>query len=899
MKRLFTFVALLSLISSVISQPIAQQNASPDRVAQASSYNDVQKQSYVTRCNAYRVEDNGNGTYYWYIQMVYRYNNSDDYNIFIRIDSPSDNLYGQHLIWTSDNPQNNNNQSYKMQVWGSDNACYHKICGAISFEYISGNNYDITITTESFYRNSTAGTWDHKLVKSNCPVNAVQLSNQSSISLVHQPVIPVLTGETIVVNCPIANTTFNNSNFVTSPYRHFHMQTSAWNDSEGLSNEVRIAPYIDSETISYNTTYTKYMRDPTRCKLVYKGNTIDIRKINSMRLTGSSTSNCALTSEIIGGDGNVYIVNQVVGSRSYTVNFGADEGGTVSGKKKSNNTSISTGSSQSYNTILTFTANPAANYAIDYWTNDGHKITGSDNQTSIDYTVSTSNNIKAVYKQTAIIVDVTLNSNGGSNDGQVVSATNGSAMPTTLKAGGAIAAPAKTGYTFDGYVANSDGTGKKYYNANLTSANNWDKTVATTIYAKWSPNTNTAYTVKHYLQNMDCSTYPAAPFETENLIGKTDASVTPSVKTYTGFTAPSTQTVTILADGSRVVNYYYTRNQHAVTVAKNGNAYGTLTSESDNKRVISNVPYGSSISVSGNTITINGTTITATVADADDLFTYSFNAWKNGETVLTGSSNTVTGTMTITAHFARNLMSALTLKDMEGPTYYNNFQAYNTEDVGTVTYTRNFIAGNWSTLCLPFDVTEGNLILNGLSGQVFAFQHSTGNANVGNQVLLYFSQVSSLDAGVPYLVRTRNNKSNFTFENVIINTEADTEADITDLGKTHMTEGTIALVGTLRKGTLPKGDKHYMGLMGNKIYYPGVNTTVPAYRAYFYDSNPSGVQQRVRIVVDGVDMGELLIDNGELLDAGGDDRAPRKYIRNGVLVIECNGVTYDAQGKRM
>ena len=61
---------------------------------------------------------------------------------------------------------------------------------------------------------------------------------------------------------------------------------------------------------------------------------------------------------------------------------------------------------------------------------------------------------------------------------------------------------------------------------------------------------------------------------------------------------------------------------------------------------------------------------------------------------------------------------------------------------------------------------------------------------------------------------------------------------------------------------------------------------------------------RVRIVVEGEGATELEVVDGELYDAhgnnaDGDVRAPRKYIRNGVLIIERNGVRYDAQGKRL
>ena len=118
-------------------------------------------------------------------------------------------------------------------------------------------------------------------------------------------------------------------------------------------------------------------------------------------------------------------------------------------------------------------------------------------------------------------------------------------------------APTATGYTFGGW----------YKEAGCTNAWDFENDVVTsdiTLYAKWTANTNTAYTVKHYQENID-GTYPAMPTEIENLTGTTATSVTPDVKDYTGFTAPSTQTVTIAADGSTVVEYKYTRNSYTLT----------------------------------------------------------------------------------------------------------------------------------------------------------------------------------------------------------------------------------------------------------------------------------------------------------------------------------------------
>ena len=106
----------------------------------------------------------------------------------------------------------------------------------------------------------------------------------------------------------------------------------------------------------------------------------------------------------------------------------------------------------------------------------------------------------------------------------------------------------------------------------------WSPLVASTMPAEaatytaiWTPATNTAYTVKHYLLNVD-GTCPATPFETESLTGTTGTSVTPAVKPYDGFIAPATQTKTIAADGSMVIEYQYTRMHYTfiLDAATNG-----------------------------------------------------------------------------------------------------------------------------------------------------------------------------------------------------------------------------------------------------------------------------------------------------------------------------------------
>ena len=73
---------------------------------------------------------------------------------------------------------------------------------------------------------------------------------------------------------------------------------------------------------------------------------------------------------------------------------------------------------------------------------------------------------------------VTLDNQSGTGGTGSVTATYDSAMPSAT-------APTRTGYTFGGYYSEANGGGTKYYNADMTSAHNWDIAHDQTLYALW------------------------------------------------------------------------------------------------------------------------------------------------------------------------------------------------------------------------------------------------------------------------------------------------------------------------------------------------------------------------------------------------------------------------------
>lgn len=99
--------------------------------------------------------------------------------------------------------------------------------------------------------------------------------------------------------------------------------------------------------------------------------------------------------------------------------------------------------------------------------------------------------------------------------------------------------------------------------------------------ATFAPNTDTKYTVKHWLQNITDDLYPTNAEYTDNLEGTTDEATEAEAKDLTGFTAQSFLQSTIAGDESTVINIYYTRNSYTLAWATDGNALsGNYTSGS-------------------------------------------------------------------------------------------------------------------------------------------------------------------------------------------------------------------------------------------------------------------------------------------------------------------------------
>jgi len=185
-------------------------------------------------------------------------------------------------------------------------------------------------------------------------------------------------------------------------------------------------------------------------------------------------------------------------------------------------------------------------------------------------------------KWTANSYTVSFDKQEGNGGSDYVEASYAAAMPDANK-------PVRAGYTFTGYYDATTG-GNQYYDASMASVRSWDKAGNTDLYARWTANTDTPYTVKHYQQPVSGSDY--VKVDTDTLSGTTDTLATAIAKTsYTGFAENSTHpervaSGNIAGNGSLVLKLYYDRTLHTVQFDAN---------EGSSVADITNIRYGATI----------------------------------------------------------------------------------------------------------------------------------------------------------------------------------------------------------------------------------------------------------------------------------------------------------------
>ena len=205
---------------------------------------------------------------------------------------------------------------------------------------------------------------------------------------------------------------------------------------------------------------------------------------------------------------------------------------------------------------------------------------------------------------------------------------------------------------------------------------------------------------------------------------------------------------------------------------------------------------------------------------------------------------------------------------------------------------RTINANEWSTICLPFTMTEAQVKAafgDGVElGNFKGYVYDKGN----DQINVKFESATAIEANHPYVIKVSNSVSEFSVENVDINPEDEpTVAAITRTKKAWS-----EMIGTyVAETTL---DKTYLFLAENKFWYANSSTKMKAFRAYFdfYDElvNKTRTDSAVRIEFDGatrIDGIQDASDNNAVytLDGRRVSRTPQTkgvFIQNGKKVVK-------------
>jgi|GEM_PF-5226715 len=327
---------------------------------------------------------------------------------------------------------------------------------------------------------------------------------------------------------------------------------------------------------------------------------------------------------------------------------------------------------------------------------------------------------------------------------------------------------------------------------------------------------------------------------------------------------------------------------YTVTIVSNNTDYGTVSHAS-----VTNVPYGTVITTNNNTISVNGTTVTATAKEF-----YSFVEWQN-------IPGTLSDDVELTAVFA--LPETIVLRDdFENGSQWQDDYADLLDTLRTgsdkagkakqknVQLKRTFNAGRWSTISLPFAYNFSKQGNNTFKGQVY-YLISAKYTEQGYLKLNCMPNTYRIEPNKPYIVIPNETIVNPVFNDVTLQSIGDGSYTVEN---TENIGTGVTFRNTQYRQTLPNNDKRVIYLSSNTLCYPHPEkeTYMNAFRGYFYlnvEVEDIHYIQPRRVILETTDGDriEYAEESNEAISS-----ETHKYIENGILVIERNGIKYDAQG---
>ncbi|MBQ7698066.1 MAG: InlB B-repeat-containing protein [Paludibacteraceae bacterium] len=273
-----------------------------------------------------------------------------------------------------------------------------------------------------------------------------------------------------------------------------------------------------------------------------------------------------------------------------------------------------------------------------------------------------------------------------------------------------------------------------------------------------------------------------------------------------------------------------------------------------------------------------GTTIIVKAVPAKG---YHFNQWNDANKAASRQVSEIAANMTLTPTFAVN--TPFLMDDTwEQAAFISNCAAA----TGVLTVTlkdRTYSAGQWATLSVPFNCTLDQE--DELYNAVYKL-HTLTLAQDGGSVSFEFIRTNVVEANEPYLIVPRHDISTVVFHGVTLTTPAEVS---------RTTDDRVTFVSGLWKQTISGPNEFYVATGNSLRYASTLGTNVKGNRAFFRKiGDAASAPRRAIMVIDGEEV-EVEIAG----DAIEEVQDVRKYIENGVLIIERNGVRMDAQGKRI
>ena len=150
---------------------------------------------------------------------------------------------------------------------------------------------------------------------------------------------------------------------------------------------------------------------------------------------------------------------------------------------------------------------------------------------------------------------------------------------------------------------------------------------------------------------------------------------------------------------------------------------------------------------------------------------------------------------------------------------------------------RTINANSWSTICLPFEMTEAQTKeAFGEDVQLADFDGTESEFDDNDDVVgitVNFVEANAIEANHPYIIKVSQSISEFTVDNVDISADEDEAYIEFDNGKSGSRRVVYSgFYGTYHAQTAL--DEFTLFLNGNKFWYSTGQTKMKAFRAYFY-----------------------------------------------------------------